>query len=323
MPSWTHLIRFEAVEDGYVHLGQLVDTTRDFGLDTVDGISIQAFRINGDIYNGTVTNQKLTVHKASLLVILSRTSNDLNNPQLLAPISQSQCNYIRCLGLNYTDHAKEAKMQLPKAPILFTKPCTALANPYPSATVIPKCAQDGTSDYEAELCVVVGRTVETSKSPKLLITFLATQLPTMFRRGRCSFSRRSGAYPKAWMRAVPLVGYMLASSVPAPGADNTYRSCSGRAQHHQQSSELAYRAVYNGQTVQDGNTRDIVFTIREQIAYFSKGTTLQAGSLILTGTPAGIGYFREPQVVLRDGDDIRIHIGGIGTLINKVLYDVM
>ncbi|TKA61546.1 hypothetical protein B0A55_12639, partial [Friedmanniomyces simplex] len=61
MPSWTHLIRFEAVEDGRVHLGQLVNTSRDVGLDTVDGKTIQAFRINGDIYNGTVTSQKTTV----------------------------------------------------------------------------------------------------------------------------------------------------------------------------------------------------------------------------------------------------------------------
>ena len=63
MPSWTHLIRFEAVEDGRVYLGQPVDTSRDVGLDTVDGTAIEAFRINGDIYNGLVTDQKLTVRK--------------------------------------------------------------------------------------------------------------------------------------------------------------------------------------------------------------------------------------------------------------------
>lgn len=63
MPSWTHLIRFEAVEDGRVHLGQLVDTSRDIGLDSVAGTAIQAFRINGDIFNGTVTKQILTVSK--------------------------------------------------------------------------------------------------------------------------------------------------------------------------------------------------------------------------------------------------------------------
>jgi 2-keto-4-pentenoate hydratase/2-oxohepta-3-ene-1,7-dioic acid hydratase in catechol pathway len=76
---------------------------------------------------------------------------------LLAPIDREHCNYIRCLGLNYKDHAEEANMTLPKAPILFTKPRTALADPFPAALNIPKCAQDGTSDYEAELCVVIGK----------------------------------------------------------------------------------------------------------------------------------------------------------------------
>jgi len=69
-----------------------------------------------------------------------------------------QANYIRCLGLNYKDHAAEGGFSLPNEPILFSKPRTALCGPYPETVNIPKCAQDGTSDYEAELCVVVGRT---------------------------------------------------------------------------------------------------------------------------------------------------------------------
>jgi 2-keto-4-pentenoate hydratase/2-oxohepta-3-ene-1,7-dioic acid hydratase in catechol pathway len=78
--------------------------------------------------------------------------------QLLSPISKEDCNYIRCLGLNYSDHAEEGGFRLPKAPVLFTKPRLALANPYPAPINIPKCAQDDTSDYEAELCFVIGKT---------------------------------------------------------------------------------------------------------------------------------------------------------------------
>lgn len=65
----------------------------------------------------------------------------------------------------------------------------------------------------------------------------------------------------------------------------------------------------------------MIFDIRQQIAYFSQGTTLEAGTILLTGTPAGIGHFRQPKVVLQDGDDIRVNISGIGTLINKVRYE--
>ena len=88
MPSWTHLIRFIATEDSRVHIGQLVDTSRDIGLDSVNGDKIQAYLINGSIFDGEVTSHILTVK------------------QLLSPVSQEDCNYIRCLGLNYMDHAK-------------------------------------------------------------------------------------------------------------------------------------------------------------------------------------------------------------------------
>ena len=84
---------------------------------------------------------------------------------------------------------------------------------------------------------------------------------------------------------------------------------------------LSIKAIYNGTAVQDGNTKDMIFTIRQQISYLSQGTTLEAGTIILTGTPAGIGYFRNPRVVLRDGDEINVEISGIGTLVNKVRYD--
>lgn len=65
----------------------------------------------------------------------------------------------------------------------------------------------------------------------------------------------------------------------------------------------------------------MIFTVKQQIAYFSQGTTLEVGTIILTGTPAGIGYFREPRICLKDGDDVRVHIERIGTLVNLVKYD--
>ena len=85
----------------------------------------------------------------------SRLTEDYT--QLLSPIDRSECSFIRCLGLNYSDHAKEANLPQPKAPILFAKPRTALVGPYPAAINIPMAAQDGSSDYEAELCLVIGK----------------------------------------------------------------------------------------------------------------------------------------------------------------------
>jgi 2-keto-4-pentenoate hydratase/2-oxohepta-3-ene-1,7-dioic acid hydratase in catechol pathway len=84
---------------------------------------------------------------------------------------------------------------------------------------------------------------------------------------------------------------------------------------------LSLKAVYNGQTVQDGHTGDMIFDARAQIAYLSQGTTLKAGTIILTGTPAGIGAVRQPRIVLRDGDEICVQVQGVGTLVNRVRYE--
>lgn len=84
----THIIRFVAKEDGRVHLGQLVDTSRDVGLDSVDGVEISAYLINGSIFSPEISRHIYTVQR------------------LLSPISMADCNFIRCLGLNYVDHAE-------------------------------------------------------------------------------------------------------------------------------------------------------------------------------------------------------------------------
>lgn len=94
MSKPTHIIRFVANEDGRVHLGQLADTSRDVGLDSFEGKEIIAYEIIGSISNGEVTPNALTVK------------------HLLSPVSREDCNYIRCLGLNYQDHAKVRRQDL-------------------------------------------------------------------------------------------------------------------------------------------------------------------------------------------------------------------
>lgn len=102
MSKPTHIIRFVAVEDSRIHIGQLVDTSRDVGLDSVEGKDIKAYKINGTIFSGEITQQIYTVK------------------QLLSPVSVEDCNYIRCLGLNYMDHAKASSyppLSLPMNPL--------------------------------------------------------------------------------------------------------------------------------------------------------------------------------------------------------------
>ena len=100
MSKPTHIIRFIANEDSRIHIGQLVDTSRDVGLDSVEGKEIKAYLINGTIFAGEVTQQIYSVK------------------QLLSPVSTEDCNYIRCLGLNYMDHAKAGNS--PSSPALHS-----------------------------------------------------------------------------------------------------------------------------------------------------------------------------------------------------------
>ncbi|KAJ5904621.1 Fumarylacetoacetase C-terminal-like protein [Penicillium tannophilum] len=285
MPSWTHLVRFIAVEDSQVHLGQLVDTTRDVGRDSADGVKITVKVIEGTIFDGRVTEEVLHVK------------------QLLAPVTPEQCSYIRCLGLNYMDHAKEANLSLPKAPILFTKPRTALAGPYPATINIPRCAQDGSSDYEAELCLVIGKPGRDIPEEEALDYVLGYTASNDVSARTMQMLTAQWSFSKGLDGSCP-IGPVLV----APSAIKDPQS-------------LSIQAIHNGATVQDGHTKDMIFNIKKQISYLSQGTTLEAGTLFLTGTPAGIGYFREPRVVLKDGDEISVKIDQIGTLINKVRYE--
>ncbi|GKZ26579.1 hypothetical protein AbraIFM66951_002822 [Aspergillus brasiliensis] len=283
--SWTHLIRFIAVEDSQTHLGQLVDPSRDVGEDSVNGVNIAAYLINGDIFTGRVTSQILHVK------------------QLLSPLPPSICTYIRCLGLNYTDHAKEANLALPTAPTIFSKPRTALTGPYPATINIPKCAQDETSDYEAELCFVIGKTgrdIPESEALDYVLGYTASN--DVSARG-LQFVTSQWGFSKGLDGSCP-IGPVLVSTSAITDPQT-----------------LSIQAIHNGVTCQDGHTENMIFSVKKTIAYLSQGTTLEAGTIILTGTPAGIGFFKEPRVVLRDGDDIRVKIGGVGTLVNKVRYE--
>ncbi|KAI1812825.1 5-carboxymethyl-2-hydroxymuconate isomerase [Poronia punctata] len=286
--DWTHIIRFIAKEDHQVHLGQLVDPTRDAGKDSLDGeVGIKAYLVRGSIFDGRVVS-------TSLVYTVER---------LLSPVSAGECNYIRCLGLNYKDHAEEGGFPIPQVPVLFTKPRTALADPYPASLTIPKIAQDGSSDYEGELCAVIGRTGRDISEDDALDHVLGYTVSNDVSARKLQIMGGQWCFGKGLDGSCPL-GPVLVSKTAIPDPQR-----------------LSIKTRYNSRVVQDGNTSNMIFTLRQQIAYLSRGTTLEAGSIILTGTPAGIGYFREPRVVLEDGGEVRVEIEGIGTLVNRVRYE--
>ena len=209
----------------------------------------------------------------------------------------------KIVGLLCANYPQEANMALPTAPILFSKPRTALANPYPASVPIPRCAQDGSSDYEAELCVVIGKTGRNIPEERALEYVLGYTCSNDISARNLQMSTSQWGYSKGLDGSCPL-GPVL---VTTDAIDDP--------------QTLSIQAIYNGQTVQDGTTADMIFDIKKQISYLSQGTTLEAGTIFLTGTPAGIGYFRQPRVVLEDGSEIRVYIEKIGTLVNKIRYE--
>lgn len=182
--SWTHLIRFIAEEDGQIHLGQ-VDASQhpDVGLAVEKGEKVTARLITGSAFDGVVTDRVLNVSR------------------LLSPLSMDEIPVIRCLGLNYKDHAKEANMPIPNEPVLFFKPRTALNGPSPAKINIPKLAQDGTSDYEAELSIVIGKSgkdIPKEKALEYVLGYTASNdvsaRAQQFKNSQWSFSKGKAAF---------------------------------------------------------------------------------------------------------------------------------
>jgi 2,4-diketo-3-deoxy-L-fuconate hydrolase len=204
---------------------------------------------------------------------------------------------IVCVGLNYRDHAEEQGVRLPEAPLLFAKFTTSLIGPGDPIVIPPlvtKC------DYEAELGVVLGATVKRVSKENALEAVAGYVVANDVSARDLQFGDGQwtrGKSPDTFCPVGPLV----------PAAEVT------------DPHELPIRAVLNGDVVQDSSTANLVFGIDDVISYASQTATLEQGDLILTGTPAGVGIFRDPPRLLRPGDEITIEIDGIGSLTNPVV----
>ncbi|TVY56438.1 Fumarylacetoacetate hydrolase domain-containing protein 2 [Lachnellula cervina] len=285
-PAWTHLVRFIAEEDSQIHFGN-VDASKypDVGLSLFKGEKVAANLINGSAFSGTVTEKVLHIK------------------QLLSPLAASDVPIIRCMGLNYRDHAKEANMAIPNEPVLFIKPRTAIAGPFPGKIAVPKFAQDGSSDYEAELSLVISKDGRDIKKEDALDYVLGYTASNDVSARNAQFLNSQWSFSKGLDGSCP-IGPVLVS--PAAIGD---------------AGKLAIKAIHNSSVVQDSNTQEMIFDIATTISYLSKGTTLERGTIIMTGTGPGIGCMRSPKVVLNHGDDMRVEIEKIGTLINEVYYE--
>lgn len=219
--------------------------------------------------------------------------------KLLAPVVPTN---LPCIGLNYKKHAAESNSPLPAHPVLFIKNTASVQNPG-DAIELPRKLTSHKVDYECELAVVIGRRCKNvSRADALSYVLGYTCANDVSAR---DWQRDGGGGQwctgKGFDTFAPLGPVLVtADEIPNPNA-------------------LRIRTILNGEVMQDWNTDDMIFDVATIIEFLSSSRTLLPGTVILTGTPHGVGFARNPPVWLKAGDTVSIEIGKIGTLTNPVV----
>lgn len=220
----------------------------------------------------------------------------LDQVQLLAPVAPPN---VIAIGLNYRKHAIESQMAIPERPVIFFKTTTAVCGPG-DPIMLPTMAPDEV-DYECELVMVIGKRAKHVTAEHALEYVLGyTCGNDVSARDVQNRQDTQWARGKSFDTFAPLGPWIQTELDP----DN-----------------VRLMSRVNGQVMQDSNTSDLIFSCRELIAYLSDAMTLLPGTVILTGTPSGVGFARKPPVFLRPGDTVEIEIEGIGTLSNPVVAE--
>ncbi|KAK4109933.1 hypothetical protein N656DRAFT_782380 [Canariomyces notabilis] len=282
--SFDRIVRFVPKGASSVLIGEPVDSSVDVGAAVRKGEDVQV-----KVFSGK-----------SVLDAGSPTGETAVIDRILSPLAQEEVGTIRCIGLNYKRHAEEAKMTIPEIPTLFLKPATCLADPWPAPTIIPKhtIASDS-ADYESELAVVLGKDAKNVSEADALDYVLGYTASNDISSRASQFAQSQWCYSKGFDGACPL-GPVLVSKKLVPDV-----------------GQLKMRGLKNGKVMQESPLTDLIFSVAQTVSFLSQGTTLPKGTVIITGTPAGVGFAKKPQEFLHDGDEFVVEIlPHIGSLYN-------
>ena len=208
---------------------------------------------------------------------------------------------IVCIGLNYRFHAEETKAAIPQHPVVFMKLPNVIQHPG-DPILLPTHLKSDKVDYECELAVVIGKTARNVTRENALQHVLGYTCANDVSARDWQKHAGGGQWcrGKTFDTFCPLGPVLVtADEIPNPNA-------------------LSIKTVLNGQVMQDWNTNDMIFDVPTLIEFLSGSTTLMPGTVILTGTPHGVGMARTPPVWLADGDTVSVEIEKIGTLANPV-----
>ncbi len=221
--------------------------------------------------------------------------------KVLAPIVPPN---ILAIGLNYKKHAEEGGKGVPERPMLFIKSTTSLQNPG-DPIELPRKLASTEVDYECELAVVIGRTCKNVTRANALDFVLGYTAANDVSARDWQVRLNGGQFcqGKSFDTFCPL-GPVLVTRDEIPNPNS-----------------LGIKTILNGNVMQDWNTDDMVFDVPALIEFLSGSKTLLAGTVILTGTPHGVGFARKPPVFLKTGDTVTIEIEKIGSLTNPVVEE--
>ncbi|KAJ4176993.1 hypothetical protein NW755_014109 [Fusarium falciforme] len=288
MPAtWTRFVRFISTDDREL-CGEPIDQDVDVGLAIAAGQSVEVRLLDRP---SAVDESQFTGQTAFIKTLLS-------------PLSTQEVTTIRCIGLNFKDHAAELNCPLPSIPEVFTKPSTTLTSPS-SPIILPSSAPDMV-DAEVELAIVLARdckNVRREDAGRYILGYTAANDVTA--RDVQSKTSQWG-YSKGFDGFCPLGPCLVRSEL---FTDVNRGVC--------------LKSTLNGEVLQDGKTDEFIFSVGEIIEHLSRDSTLPKGTVILTGTPSGIGHGRKPPRYLKAGSDLQITIShGIGTLKNPIVSSI-
>ena len=259
---------------------------------------------SGNINHGSQQDDgKITLLEGDVYKSFFDTGESVTARKLLAPILPTN---IMCIGANYAKHAEEGGVPIPKNPILFMKNTGALQNPG-DPIEIPKKLESTQVDYECELAVVIGKKCKNVSKDDALNYVLgytcANDVSARDWQLNPALGGGQWCKGKGFATFAPMGPCLVTpEDIPNPNA-------------------LGLKTILNGEVMQDWNTDDMIFEVPTLIEFLSASTVMAAGTVILTGTPQGVGAARDPQVFLKDGDTVTIEVEKIGQLTNPVVNE--
>ncbi|KAH7403047.1 hypothetical protein BKA64DRAFT_694093 [Cadophora sp. MPI-SDFR-AT-0126] len=221
--------------------------------------------------------------------------------KLLCPLASTPI--IQCIGINYHKHAHETNFSVPSQPVVFTKPSDSMTGPFNDIYVHPDAREQ--LDYEGELCFVFGKDCKDPTEEEALSYILAYATGNDVSARNYIPQEVSGfqmGYGKSFDDFGPLGPYLVSPAI----VGDPHR--------------LKLVTKVNGEVRQDANTSDMIWSIRQIIVHLARGRTVRAGTVVMTGTPSGVGWFMNPTGYVKEGDIMEVTIEKLGTMRNRIVF---